>query len=655
MRQVFYTLAICLSVPAAAQDDDQTPVIVVLGDGLEETPATPAYATVTLPRERIVTTASGRLEDVLADVAGIQTFRRSDSRASNPTAQGLTLRALGGNATTRTLVLLDGVPLTDPFFGYVPFNAVAPERLASVRVTRGSGSGPFGAGALAGTVELDSADAATLGPLSAQSLVNDRAETQASATLAQSLADGYAVLSGRWDRGRGFYTTPVGERVPATVRARFDSWSVSARLVQPLGSGLEAQLRGLSFRDSRTLRFEGADSTNDGQDISARLIARGSWQADAIVYAQWRNFTNVVISSSSFEPVLNQRDTPSTGLGGKLELRPPIADAHTLRMGLDYRRASGNLEEVNAFSGLRQAGGVNEDAGLFVEDDWVSGDIKLTGGIRLDRSIIRDGYFETIADGRTLYPDRTDWLFSWRGGAVYAASRTVSLRGAVYTGLRQPTLNELYRPYQIFPVTYLANARLKPERLEGYEAGIDWRPAPGASLMLTAFDNRVKDAIANVTIGEDTNQRRNLDAIHARGIEIGGRYARHHFDASASLALTDAEVEGTGLAAALNGLRPAQTPRVAASATLGWRPGPRTAVSATLRHTGAQFEDDLETYLLPAATTLDLFGQIPVTRALILVGRVENLTDEKIITLNRGDQTDLGTPRTVWAGLRYGF
>ena len=39
--------------------------------------------------------------------------------------------------------------------------SLAPERLASVRVTRGGGSGAFGAGAVAGTIELTSADAAS--------------------------------------------------------------------------------------------------------------------------------------------------------------------------------------------------------------------------------------------------------------------------------------------------------------------------------------------------------------------------------------------------------------------------------------------------------------------------------------------------------------
>ena len=117
-------------VPASAlaQDDAATPsdsVIVVLGQGLPDTPAAPAYSTVEIERDQIVSSASGRIEDVLSGVAGFQQFRRSDSRSSNPSAQGVTLRALGGNATSRALVLLDGVPIADPFFGYIPLSAVA--------------------------------------------------------------------------------------------------------------------------------------------------------------------------------------------------------------------------------------------------------------------------------------------------------------------------------------------------------------------------------------------------------------------------------------------------------------------------------------------------------------------------------------------------
>ena len=187
---------------AAAQDGDA--VIVVRGDGLADTPAAPAYATIKIPREVIVTTASGRLEDALSSVAGFQQFRRSDSRSANPSAQGATLRALGGNAASRALVLLDGVPLGDPFFGYIPFSAVAPERLASIAVTRGGGSGPFGSGALAGTIRLESADAATLGPLNASALVNNRGESELSARLHRKSAMALRLSADAGIGGRAF-------------------------------------------------------------------------------------------------------------------------------------------------------------------------------------------------------------------------------------------------------------------------------------------------------------------------------------------------------------------------------------------------------------------------------------------------------------------
>ena len=94
----------------------QPEVIVVTGAGLEDTPATPAYDAQEISRDQLVSTGSGRIEDALASVAGFQQFRRSDSRSSNPSAQGATLRALGGNASSRAQVLLDGVPMADPFF-----------------------------------------------------------------------------------------------------------------------------------------------------------------------------------------------------------------------------------------------------------------------------------------------------------------------------------------------------------------------------------------------------------------------------------------------------------------------------------------------------------------------------------------------------------
>ena len=667
MRRLLLATTALAASPAAAQTtgEQPAPVIVVTG-GLPDTPATPAYDTVVIDRDQLLATGSGRIEDALSSVAGFQQFRRSDSRSANPSAQGVTLRALGGNASSRAQVLLDGVPMADPFFGYIPFSAIAPERLAAARVTRGGGSGPFGAGALAGTIELTSADADMLGLASGQALVNDRSETEASATLAPQLGTGFAALSARWDRGQGFWTTPPDQRVPASVRAGYDAWSVQLRAVAPLSDTIELQARGLAYHDIRTLRFAGADTAMEGQDASLRLVGRGKWQFDAVGYVQARNFGNVVVSSTAFVPTLDQRDTPATGIGGKFELRPPTGANNVLRMGLDYRKSSGELFEdaISAATGLvtqrRNAGGVNSDLGLFVENDLVLGPVTLTAGVRAARYAIREGFFLARAASGVVvsdiaYPDRAGWKGSFRGGGVVRLGGGLRLRAAAYTGLRLPTLNELYRPFTVFPVVTQANAALRNERLVGYEAGADFAPSPTFDVSLTAFDNRVKQAIANVTIGPNLRQRQNIDAIRARGIEASARVRSGGFDLTGSLAWTDAEARGSGVAAALDGKRPAQTPRWSASATAAWRPTDDAVLAATLRHVGAQFEDDLETDVLPAATTLDLYAQWPLTRKIALVVRAENLTDSKVVTRNQGGSIDLGAPRTVWAGVKLGL
>lgn len=638
--------------------------IVVTGAGLPLPPGTPAYGSVTIERERLTNEASGRIEEVLRDVAGFQQFRRSDSRSANPSAQGVTLRALGGNASSRALVLLDGVPQSDPFFGHIPFNALAPERLALIRVTRGGGAGAFGAGAVAGTIEMASAGRHFLPRVSASAFHGSRDSTELSATVTPDLGAGFVSVSGRWDRGDGFFTTPAEDRVPASVRAAYDNWSTGIRAVAPLSDTLELQARGLVYRDERTLRFEGADSSSKGQDASIRLISRGPWQLDALAYIQARNFSNIVISSTRFTKVLDQRNTPATGIGGKIEVRPPVGEAHVLRLGTDLRLGRGDMHEdaYSAFSGAvtarRHAGGETGTLGFFVEDDWTLDNLVLTGGARVDRWTITNGFFRERDAGGALvisdpFADRDGWQATGRAGVLFNAGAALALRAAAYTGFRLPTLNELYRPFVVFPVETRANAGLKPEKLKGAEAGFDLRPTDGVTLGFTAFHNRLEDAIANVTIDTDLRRRQNVDAIVAKGFElmVKADMADVHF--SASYAHNHGEVRASGVQAPLDGMRPAQSPRHMASATLGWRPVSGPELSATLRYVGEQFEDDVETDVLPAALTVDGMANIPIGPAIRLIARAENIFDENVVTRKAGGGIDLGTPRTLWIGIRF--
>lgn len=657
---------------ASAEPDLPPPNdIVVLGSSLPLPPGTPAYGSVTIARDQLKDDASGLLENALEDVAGFQQFRRSDSRSANPSAQGANLRGLGGNASSRTLVLLDGVPVADPFFGYIPFTALVPDRLSLIRVTRGGGVGAFGAGAVAGTIELASATRNDLPPIDASAFYGSHDATSLSGSLSPNLGAGFVSISGRWDRGDGFWTTPQSQRGSASVPAKYENWSTSVRAVAPLGSDFEIQARAILFTDDRTLRFAGADSHSEGQDASIRLIGRGAWQIDALAYVQARNFSNIVISSNPpFRKSLDQRNTPSTGAGGKIEIRPPLGEAHLLRIGADTRFAAGDMYENAYNAGIasnpltfrRHAGGDQSTTGLFVEDDWKIGDrLVLTGGIRADHWSISKGFLKElnastgiITANSFVSPDRSNWEGSFRGGALFKVSDVMALRAAAYTGFRLPTLNELYRSFVVFPITTKANPDLKPEKLKGVEGGIDLKPIEGVTLSATAFYNRLGDAIANISINATTRKRQNVDAISAKGVEVTASAKLADFSLSASYAYSDSRVKAPGQP--FNRFRPAQTPQHAASATLAWAPRHGPTLSTSLHYIGRQYEDDLQTDTLPAELTVDALASMPLGHGITIVGRAENIFDKTVYTRRVSGpplSEDLGKPQTFWIGIRF--
>lgn len=667
---------ILLPLPAIAQE------IVVTGRGLDAPPGEAAYAVTAIDRDRLAESASGRFEDVLRDAAGAAQFRRADSRSAHPTAQGITLRGLGGNASSRALLLLDGVPQADPFGGWVPFPAYLPGRLASVRVTRGGGSGYHGAGALAGTIELTSADAATLAPLALTGFYGSRDSVDLVATGGAALGPGSLTVAGQFARGDGFVPIVAEDRGPADRAAPYRQASLALRSVFPVSDTVELQANLSGFSDERDRGTDFTPMTSQGADASLRLVGRGAWRWSALAYLQHRDFSSGFASigagRASASPTLDQH-VPATGAGARLEVEPPVGGGATLRLGGDLRHTSGRTQELYTYAAgrptrRRSAGGETLTGGLFADLSLARGPLTLSAGGRVDRWTISSGsLFEApLAGGAPLtdarFADRSGWEASGRAGMALRLAPAVSIRSAAYTGWRLPTLNELYRPFRAGTDATAANPLLDPERLAGAEAGIDLTPTPTLTLSATGYWNRLRNAIGNVTLGTGPGnfpgvgfvaaggayrQRLNLDAIVAKGIEADLRWRSGPWRAGASWAFTDARVEASGPAAALDGLRPAQVARHQASANLGWSRG-RALVSVTGRYIAPQFEDDQNTRALADAFTLDARVAVPLTARLAIEARGENLTDARVETAITGSNiVERAAPRTLWIGFSY--
>jgi vitamin B12 transporter len=663
-----------LATPALAQEGE----IVVTGRGLEAPPGDAAYATTEIDRERLTSTASGRVEDALRDTAGLAQFRRSDARSAHPTSQGITLRGLGGNASSRALLLLDGVPQADPFGGWVAFPAYLPERLAGVRVTRGGGSGYAGPGALAGTIELRSAGPADLDGLDATAAYGSRNSFDARGAA----GIGNLLLAGEYARGDGFVPIVAEDRGPIDRASPYAQASLALRGVVPLGT-TELQAGASAFRDRRDRGVPFTAIASDGADLSLRLVGKGEWRWSALGYAQFRRFSSGFASVNDARTVatatLDQDEVPAEGYGGRIEVQPPLGEGTTLRLGADARAVSGETRELFTYvagapTRRRIAGGRSTTFGAFADLSYESGPLTFSAGGRIDRWEITSGNLteRILATGATVtdtaFSDRRGTEATGRIGLAAKLTAVTTLRAAAYRGWRLPALNELYRPFRVGADATGANAALAPERLTGAEIGLDLAPADGLTLRATGYWSRLDDAIANVTIASGPGtfpgvgfvsaagvyrQRRNLDTVEATGLEFDARYAAGEWSLGTSWSLADSRVRASGIAAPLDGLRPAQTARYQGSATVGWYRGGAGA-SLTARYVAPQFEDDQNLRLLAGAFTLDATVAAPLTRSLSVELRGENLTDARIEAgISSAGVVERATPRTLWIGLRY--
>lgn len=647
--------------------------VVVEAARLPPAPTDAAFAVVTVDGGTVA--ASSRVDEALTLVPGVQLFRRTSSVASNPTTQGMTVRAIAGSGAGRALVTLDGVPQHDPFGGWVLWSGLPPAGIEGALVVRGAGAGPYGAGALTGTIQL--AERTRVSPGGEYELF---AGERGLAGGSLAFAAGDLMVVGAAQTSDGWIPVGAG-RGAADAPLAFEASSLALRW-SPEWSGGDLSLRLAGYREARESGLVGASSSAAGVSASATLTGASpgignEWRLQAWARASdFENSSAAVGAGRAFTtPASEQFATPAIGLGFNAALRHSTGDGGW-ELGADVRYADGETRErfrymAGAFTRGRVAGGSQYVAGVYGEAWRVSGDWLLTGGVRLDRWASFDGErverdLATSATTLDLKPHDAD---GWQPTARAGIRRDLGegfLRAAAYAGFRPPTLNELHRPFRVGNDITEANAGLEPEVLYGLEFGVGGEGAVDWSA--TLFANRLEGAVTNVTVGFGPGtfpvagfvpgggvlrQRRNAGDVDAWGLEADlGWTVSDRLRLKLSGAWTRAEVDGGSAAPQLTGLRPAQTPELAISAEAVWTPLAPLTLRLAVRHEGDRFDDDLNTRALSAATSADLRADWRLTPAVDLYLSAENITDAAVETAQTFDGIEsYDQPRTVRIGV----
>jgi outer membrane receptor protein involved in Fe transport len=657
---------------ARMHDQDASQEIVVVAPRLPEAPSAPAYSSYEV--DPVVIATATRLDEALRTVPGVSTFRRNDSTAANPTIQGLSIRASAPSGAGRALVTLDGQPLNDPFGGWVIWGALPAETVDGATILRGAGAGPYGAGALTGTVQLhERRDEGAL--FSFETGV--RGHTRATG-VGEAQSDAWSfMLVASVEEDDGWVPVHAG-RGAADVALWSDSISGLARLEHRNGEEVfSARLNG--FSESRGAGLLGARSRSNGAGASVTLAApfgAFAWRLQA--WTMISDLYNASVSTSpdreTTTPSNEQYTTPASGWGANAALRWS-GERRGLEVGADLRAADGETRERFAFAGgrftrTRIAGGRTMIVGAYAETWWESGPWLVTGGARIDRYRAWDGrriervlatgapLLEfTAADNETLTP-------SARLG-VRLSFGDLFVRSAVYTGFRPPTLNELHRPFRVGNDVTEANTALTPESITGFDFGVgadhvSWSWEAGL------FATRLDDAIVNVTFGAGPavfppgvfvpaggayRKRQNAGVIEASGVEAEARGEWNDaLNWRMALNYTNASFEDGPLA----GLRPVQSPRWSASAGVNWRVSETATLSSMLLYESGRFEDDLNRRELASLVRLDLRAEQRLSERLFVFAALDNALDADIETAETGSGVEsFAAPRTLRAGLTW--
>lgn len=622
---------------------------------------------------------SQRIDEAVGQTPGVSLFRRTSSLSANPTTQGISLRAIAPSGAGRTLVTLDGVPLNDPFGGWVIWSQLAPESLTGVDIVRGAGAGPYGAGALTGVIGLKERDAGIAADVSAGGLGSQRASAAAVSTFGRLEFFGAA----SYDKSDGYVPVRGPAQGAADTRTDLEAKSISGRIDMATGLGL-LSLRGGFFEEDRGAGLAGARANASGNVFSATLVRTPRGQALGWRLQAWRRTSDLFNSSvavaanrAATTPANSQDKTPATGWGLNGALRQKIGGVEW-ELGADARLNDGEERERYSYSGGaytrgRVAGGKTAVVGAYADGSWTTGPWLVAGGLRLDHWRTTDGFRveRTLATGALLldqHPaDREGEVVSGRLGVTRDLGQGATARLAGYTSFRPATLNELYRPFRVGNDVTEANAALKPERLQGLEAGVSRKGDKGL-VEATAFWNRIEDPVVNVTLGSGPatfpiggfipaggvlRQRQNAGRIDAFGLEGRAERTVGAVTLTSALSVTDARLDGGSAAPQLTGKRPAQAPIWSATAGLSAQLREGLVLAADLTWEGKRFEDDLNSRVLDPAWRLDARLDWRVKPLVTVYVAGDNLLDADIQTSRTADGVaGYAAPRVVRVGLR---
>ncbi len=615
--------------PAAAATPALPPVqttVTVNGTLANDTPA----SLTVLDSQQIQLVPGIELDDRLRQIPGFSLFRRTSSIVANPTTQGLSLRGVGSTGASRTLVLWDAIPINDPFGGWVYWDRFDSNYLDRIEVLEGATTSVFGDRAMSGTISIFSP------PIEHSHVIVDVLGGN-EGTIDTS--GGYSQTWGPWGLSihsrefttDGYYITnpPVRGTADDKANVRFATGDV---YLDYLGKVDRLSIHVDVLAEER---HNGTELTHNSTGLGTLGVNwTHSWTNDQVSFlgfhtqGQFHSTYSSVGANRDSETLVSTQRVPEYDVGGAAYWRHHGKNWNTI-IGSDSDDVHGTSHDYSLFTHIATpSGGTLLERGIFGQGDYHIGPVSFFAGIRQQYTGLHGDTY--------LSPN----------GGIAAGFGRFRLHTSAYHSYRAPTLNELYRPFRVGNVQTLANPDLVPEGLLGVEAGVDWTTET-TRVSVTLFHNDLNNLIDNATLRSTatsiTRKRENFPTALSQGFQAKFTQRWHKWTLDGGYMFLDARLN--------NGQRIPEVPKQQGTGQLSYATG-STLVSFGVRAFGLQFDDDLNQFLLPGYTALNVTVQQHLTKSLSALGSVENLLDRTFLVALT-PTPNVGQPRLWQVGLRW--
>ncbi|HEV8312685.1 MAG TPA: TonB-dependent receptor [Burkholderiaceae bacterium] len=384
---------------------------------------------------------------------------------------------LRGADTRDTLVLVDGVPLTDVTTGASSISQISVDSIERIEVVRGNLSALYGANATGGVIQVFTRRG--VNGLDAQ--VHAGLGSQRTRAGGASVAGGSEALRGRLtvdaERTDGFSAAnpaiaPTANPDRDGNRRRSASLALDSQIAT--GHQIGADLRVLSGRVSYdgTSSFDAPTDTHESHTVQRGAALRGKHALTSDWSLAWRTAradesrnddVNTAFGGFSFGNTLHNRES-ALDLSGTLahgwNLLAGVEALHQSTDNLTYTRRDRDTDTLRA--------GISRDA------SW--------GSMQ----------FNLRHDHTSDFGNATTALL----GANVKLDKSFSLIGSVSSSFTPPTLDFLF--FDCSPFGFAcSNPDLKPERSHDASVGLQWDDGASTLVRATFFAARYRDKIAN--------------------------------------------------------------------------------------------------------------------------------------------------------------